>query len=480
MSRGVRISIIILSAILISSCAANRIQVSGRKDLSCITPKTRYDFGRNLPVRALKSNSRKYTRYVYHASLKNKNIVYLSGKINGKDRAPYKLISSSGETYNSRLLTTSDINELMILQEILKSSEINLNNYELKKLPDPANVLNEPGDVFIGSSQEAIPIPGVRLNGKSGNSHVVIKQSDIDGIKTGESVVKAGESIQISVNSDKPKVTPSQKSGTFVFVLAVLAGLIPLAALKTKPGIAANISFWAAMNPWKTRLMFAAAQIGLGTAAFFLGEKLAYNGIHFSDLSRDLLIGTFLTSSVLYPVKNAPVSFLKHSYLRQKAFDLALAVSGFMLIANAGNDPGMRASFTSMAGPKGHEQQQVNMLNDNSQVPKQLLYYQNGQQLQDEQTVSPGKKPGEGLKILYSILVFIAALVLGVLLAAAACGLSCNGMEGLAYLVGIGGGVLLIGLTIWVIKSIWHPRRVKPIKPPEDTDPIPQGGAVQI
>ena len=480
MSRGISISTIILSAILISSCATDRIQVAQKKDLDCKTPKTRYDFGKNKPILAIKSNNSKYFRYIYHASWNNTHNGYSSKNIFGKDKHPEKIIYSLGETKNYIILTNSGINELMFLQQILKTSEINLYHYELRKLPDPIRIINEPKDIIISPSQEDILFPKNKVNNESGYSYVVLKQEDVDGIIPNESSDEARVSVMNTVKSDQSQKTPFHKSETFILMMAVLAGLIPLAAIKGSPKLSANISFWAAMNPWKTRFMFAGIQIALGTAGVLLGEKLADNGILFSDLSRDLLLGTFLTSVMLYPVKHTSIKLFEHSYLRQKTFDLALAISGFMLMVNAGNDPGMRASFTNMVNFKGHEQQNVNMLNYNSQTPKQLLYYPNDKQLQDEQTAPQIKETSRGLKILYTVLAVLAALVLGCLLAAAACGLSCNGMVGLAYLVGIGGGILLIGLAIGVIKSIWHPKHKKRIKPSEGTDSIPQEGTLQI
>lgn len=64
-------------------------------------------------------------------------------------------------------------------------------------------------------------------------------------------------------------------------------------------------------------------------------------------------------------------------------------------------------------------------------------------------------------------------------MAVAACGIYCNGMVGLAFLVGIGGGGLLIGLAIWVIKGIWHPRPKKRIKPSIGTNSTVQKGTLQ-
>jgi len=479
MSRGISISTIILSAILISSCATDRIQVAQKKDLACKTPKTRYDYGKNKPILAIKSNNSKYIRYAYHAIWNNTHNSYSSKNITRKDKNPEKFIYSLGETQNYHILTNSGTNELLFLQQILKSSEINLYHYELRKLPDPAIIINEPKDLIISPLQEDILFPVNKVNDESGYSYAVLKQEDIDGIIPGESSDEARVSLPNTVKSDQSQKMPFDKSETFILMMAVLAGLIPLAAIKATPKLASNISFWAAMNPWKTRLMSAGIQIALGAAGVMLGEKLADSGVHFSNLSRDVLLGAFLTSSMLYPVKYSSINFFKHSYLRQKTFDLALALSGFLLMVNAGNDPGMRASLTNMVSFKGHEQQNVNMLYDQSKAPKQLVYYQNNNQLQDEQTAPRHKETSRGLKIFYTVLAILVALALGYLVAVAACAIYCNGMIGLSFIVGIGGGALLVVLMIGLIKNIWHPKHKKKIIPSEGTDSISQTGSLQ-
>jgi hypothetical protein len=192
-----------------------------------------------------------------------------------------------------------------------------------------------------------------------------------------------------------------------------------------------------------------------------------------------VLLGAFLTSSLLYPVKNTSLTLFKHSYLRQKTFDLALVLSGLMLMVCAGNDPGTRASLTKMVSFKSHEQQNVNMQNDNSQASKQLVYYQNDKQVQNEQTAPQVKRTSNGSKILLTFLVVLAALGLGYLLALASCAIYCNGMIGLSFIVGIGGGALIIVLMIGLIKSIWHPKHKKKIIPSVGTDSISQTGSLQ-
>jgi hypothetical protein len=96
MSREIRISTLILSALLIYSCATNRIQVTQKEVITCKTPKTRYDFGKNKPIQAIKSNNRKYTRYVYHAAWNNKHKGFSSNNTTGKEKHPGKIIYGLG------------------------------------------------------------------------------------------------------------------------------------------------------------------------------------------------------------------------------------------------------------------------------------------------------------------------------------------------------------------------------------------------
>jgi hypothetical protein len=295
-----------------------------------------------------------------------------------------------------------------------------------------------------------------------------------------ESSDEAGASMLNTVKSDQSQKTPFRKNETFILMMAILAGLIPFGAIKASPKLAENISFWAAMNPWKTRFMSAGIQIALATAGVILGGKLANNGIHFSNLSKDVLLGAFLTSSVLYPVKNTSIRLFKHSYLRQKTFDLALALSGLMLMVYAGNDPGIRASLTNMVSFKSHEQQNVSMFNDHNQAPQQLVYYQNDKQVQNEQTAPLKKETTDGSKGLLTFLVVLATLGLGYLLAVASCEIYCNGMIGLSFIVGIGGGALLIVLAVGLIKRIWHPKPKKIAAPSEGTDSNPKERTLQV
>jgi hypothetical protein len=456
---------------MISSCATDRIQYSQIEEIDCKTPETRYHQGKNLPIHAIKSNNRKYTRNVNLTAWNRKHHSYSANNLK-KEKHSEKLVYDSGEGKRSRILIYPGIEEVISLQQIPKNSEISLYFSDMKHIPDLMQLSDEKNDFIKSTLQEDYKIPAY--------SYALLNQDEYDIFLT-ELILVAPELIQYPLKSNQSQEAPSPKNGTFILLMALLGGLITLAAIKATPNLGKNISFWAAMNPWKTRIMFTGVNIGLGIGGVFLGEKLAGNGVHFSDLSGDLLLAVFLTSALLYPVRYSSIKLLKHSFFKQKVFDMALALSGFILMINAGNtNPGLTASFTNMINLKSNEQQNVNMSNAPNKVQKQLVFYQDEKQLQDEQAIPQKKGMSLALKILLTVLTVMAGLGLGYLLVFAACGLACNGMEALAYLVGIGGGILLILLAVLAIKSIWHPKHRVRIKSPKAPETMPQESPLQI
>ena len=73
--------------------------------------------------------------------------------------------------------------------------------------------------------------------------------------------------------------------------------------------------------------------------------------------------------------------------------------------------------------------------------------------------MAPDNGQDTALKILGTFLVLLAALGLAYLIAAWSCNLACSGQEGAANVVLIGGGALLILLTVLGIRAIWRKRK---------------------
>ena len=106
---------------------------------------------------------------------------------------------------------------------------------ELKKLPDQIRIFNEPKDIIISPSQEDILFPINKVNNESGYSSVVLNQDDI---MPNEPTDEASVSILNPVKSEQSQKTPFQKNETFILMMAILAGLIPLGAIRATPKLA--------------------------------------------------------------------------------------------------------------------------------------------------------------------------------------------------------------------------------------------------
>jgi hypothetical protein len=469
MYRKIKIASVTLTVVMIASCATDRIKFAQKENPECKTQETRYDFGKKIPVREIKANNRKYVRNVYRTAWRNSHNGYSALNSIRKDKHPEMDIFRLGATKDFPADANSGIRELRFSETMTKIPGVSLLHYEFKELPVPELIISKSPEVIISPSAGKLLLKNTLSDNESDNSLVLLQMAT-----NNDTSPNTGQ-------SDKTRGTPFHDNMDFVLLMALLAGMIPFAAIRATPRLANNISFWAAMNPWKTRFMFAGAQIALGASGILLGGRLADSGMHFTDLSKDIILGTFLTSAFFYPVRYASVRLLKHSYLKQKAFDLALAISGFLLMVNTGNDPLFRASLINMININGNEQQTLRTPGDFSQAPKHMvLYQQNDSQFQESQPAPMRKEPTRGLKILYTVLAVLGGLGLAWLLAMAACGLSCNGMEGLAYLVGIGGGILLIVLAVLLIKSIWNPRHKRKANPSKVPGSIQTDGTLQI
>lgn len=476
MKKGIRISVVALSAVIIASCATDRIHRVSKEDLACKTPETKYDYGRNLPIREIKTNNRKYSRYVHRASWNNIHTRSASKNLTRVDKDPVTIVAGQGIIKADNTPAFPGIDRQTIDRQMIIWSASEENKDQLEKLRGPAAASLISAEIIAILPLETSPTPEIITYNPFSASGQEYMESSLPKSYPGQADV----SVHATENPEQSQNKPFGNSEAFVFIMALLVGLIPFAAIKAYPNLAANVSFWAATNPWKTRLMFAGTNTAMIAGGLMLGEHLADSGIHLSGLSRYLLMGTFFASSLLYPVRNASSHILKHSYSKQKAFDLAVAISGFMLMVNAGNDPAVRATLTNMVSLNNRDHQYENTLNGNHQAPQKLIFYEPVEKIQDEQKTAEEEKQIRNKKIGSTAAVSFLALLAAFVVAVGACGLSCNGMAGLAALTGIGGGGLVIGLTIWAIRRIWHPRVVKEIKPKEDAAPVMAKGTFRI
>lgn len=206
------------------------------------------------------------------------------------------------------------------------------------------------------------------------------------------------------------------------------------------------------------------AGIGFSTGAVFYAE-----GWVLPVFWRIPLLAVFFLIVLFYPV--VP-KLTRENFSRRKPFDLALLLTGILLFVHMGNQmalvgeaedpksPGFLASpqatFTAikMLKPPEVSIDRFSLLQSES---ARKWVTNTARKVVEKWRLSerPGAaKKNKGLLI---VLVILLSLALTFLLAGLACSLSCNGQEGLAYLVFFGGMALVIFLAVILIRNISEP-----------------------
>jgi hypothetical protein len=472
MSIKLKMSLLILFAFIISSCATNRIQYtkadnnlstikSGKykkQELNCTFPKSHFSSNKNKSVRLVQSNKRLSARFAFHIERKkkfNSSSIKNSSKNNMNSE---ELISGLGKSLNSKQMPDGKLNKVMSLQNVHGSGYIKIDHSEPYYLHGSFQLINEREDFsninrFLSDDKLHTVKQTYDTNFFTLTS---LKQEEQENITDKKISIKSGEPDYKPVKNEHSRKQPFHRNENTVFLMTLLAGCLSLIGLKSAPDFSRNISHWATINPWKTRFLITGIHVLTGTAGIILGKKLADSGTHFTELSKNLSIAIFLTSALLYPVRKSPTELFKHTYLRQKTHDLALFLSGFMLIVNVGNHYSeLNPSFASLLGTRNFKQQQEHVSSNNIQVPNQLVFYKSENQSQDGSSVVQKKELGDWAKFFLTILAIAVACGLGYGLAVLSCSIACSGSQGLAALVGIGGLIGIIALLFWALRSIF-------------------------
>lgn len=246
----------------------------------------------------------------------------------------------------------------------------------------------------------------------------------------------------------------------FYYLLILLTGFASFLGMLIAPNLSRKISYWAAMNPVKARSMIGSIQVFTGFAGLYLGIELSEGGTQLSGLSRDILITAFLASALLYPVRKSRLKLLKRTYFRQKIHDLLLFLTGFMLLVCIGNSYSGREIHRSVSEITPNPPNQLINFQKNEITPSgHHATYLYEAMLQEEPEASPKKGLSTGDKIVLTILACIGFTLAGFGIIAASCGLACSGLNGLAILVGFVGGISVIALFYWALKSIYKPKK---------------------
>lgn len=236
-------------------------------------------------------------------------------------------------------------------------------------------------------------------------------------------------------------------NGNTLMLMAACAAMVGFLSLKLGQYRARKISEWAAANPWKARGVITGIKTTTTIAALAAGHHLYHAGIAF-DLPVQLATLSFvLASAITYP--NAFPKFIRpvhSSYLKRKAYDLAVFMSGAMLVT--------QLATTS----KFNEAYDFATTNFSKQQSNYLLEPTPGAAM-DVAQVHAQSQPAAGLsvgaKIALTILVVAVFVFFGYLVAALACSLSCGGAEAAATIVALGGAAALIFGLFKALKGIF-------------------------
>lgn len=209
--------------------------------------------------------------------------------------------------------------------------------------------------------------------------------------------------------------------------------------LKWKKKIALKISKWASRRKWKTRFIIAGLHLVLAVVGHYAGSFLGDLNIFISDFTRDIIMGGFLLGILIYPRKNRGFNIYRaKQYLKRKVFDFVLVLSGFLLTVCHGND---------LARPQLADKMNQG-IHSQSTVTDQKTAINNNIYVSIDET---------GVLVLKGVLIFLAVLlilVLQALIVVYACALSCSGQEGAAYVLLIGGTILLAFLAVLAFTGI--------------------------
>lgn len=245
-----------------------------------------------------------------------------------------------------------------------------------------------------------------------------------------------------------------------------------------------KLSLWAKHHKQAARLTIIVSFILLTIIGFYTGTWLSDLDISLPEAILFFAVFSYIVGVIAYPQRHGSHISMrtKSFYIRQKICDTGLVVSTFVMIIYLANHPDTfihsfvpaRAILgNNLVLPKDSSAKPYKSIREFSASIKDkdgnLLKWKERKKLLKEQVRSIKKADNlsKGDKAGLIVLSVVVALGLALLVGALACELSCNGSEGAALLVGIGGTALIIFLLIITIRAI------KKGKKKPETEPAP-------
>jgi biotin transporter BioY len=231
-----------------------------------------------------------------------------------------------------------------------------------------------------------------------------------------------------------------------------------------------RISKWAQAHPVQSIYIIAFSHIIAGLNALFFGVLLFLYNWSTPTIIVLGLAHLFAYLYVFYPKKAKVGEIFRRPYLRQKAHDFGLVISCCLVISMA------FANFLLKDNPalnRTHEAEAIFMVHDPHISSKRSFFGRIKSTLKEKVNelkvnITHGiqraaikyelhkKTDNNAGKVLLTVLTLGLSLLLGTLIMALSCNLSCSGQEGAAIIVLVLGGGAVIWLAVYIIREIWN------------------------
>ena len=246
-----------------------------------------------------------------------------------------------------------------------------------------------------------------------------------------------------------------------------------------------NISVWAKTHQWPARIIIILSFLLLTVTGIITGLLLKDITVTVPAFALIALIITYGLAGIFYPKKTEKRRLSTAGfYRRQKTGDFLLAASTFGMIVCISNNsnpaatyfPFLQAATNAKSSLPGDStvKNYKSFLNFSASMKNEegkMLKWKERKKLLKEQVkgIKRSTEHSKGEKTALIILSVLVALGLIYLVTALACNLSCNGAEGAAILVGIGGTAVVIFLLVLAIRGITGKKKKPVEKPGSDT-----------
>ncbi len=254
-----------------------------------------------------------------------------------------------------------------------------------------------------------------------------------------------------------------------------------------------NLSYWAKSHPLQARAIIVAIHTITATAAFKTGIWLfARHDVAWPIWFFPLLLAVTAGVKIAYPSKRLSTTIISadRRYWRSRQVMCSMTLCAWLLVLLAGNrtaqwsvQPTASVGNTAERSPAAYSQMPLLMTEGGKamyaktafkwlKIKKKTYLEKKVQRIRQQAAGSRGLDPV--VQVLLTLLTLLVASFLAFMIAGLACNLSCSGQEGLAVLVAVLGGGLLIWGLIATIIAIWRVSdgEGSPAAPPGD--PIPR------